>query len=265
MRIDLTIKLRQGRASELAPRLRALKFAMESREPPNGVEIDQSIPGLVLYFNPRRVTDYPSSNPNRIEIAGDGSQVDATSVRRAIERFRSLHIAKFFVWFDPIPEFGNFEALLRSLGLKPFGGTNYPVLVREPAPVELPPTELVIRRLSAPVAGCYGDFDAQSRFCDTFGREGFEHFGAFDGDRLVATARLFAHEGMAYLCDAGTLEDFRGRGGQTALIAARITRAAELNCSLCVVQTLGLLTTSLHNIRRAGFQPSFGRSVYANL
>jgi len=252
--------------TELASQLKLLKFEMERREPPVGVSVDRSIPGLVLYLNPSKVTNYPSSNPNRVEVIGDGDLVDEASVSCAIERFRAQGISKFFFWVDPLSGHESLKTLLSACGLKPFGGTTYHVLARTPAQVAAPPTDLTIRRLTPDIPheilGCYGDENTQKGFRDSVGQEGFDHFAAFAGENVVATARAFTHGGISYFCDAGTQEGYRCRGGQTALIAARINRAAELKSSLCVVQTLAMLTTSLDNLLRAGFQHSFDRSVY---
>ncbi len=146
-------------------------------------------------------------------------------------------------------------------------GTKYHALSKTADAVPIPNTVFSIRRLglcdAAEDFSCYGDEEAARRFRETIGDEGYSHFVAFYENSPVASARMFVHDGLAYLCDAGTLELHRGRGAQTALIAARLNYAAELGCSDCAVETLGLLKTALNNLLRAGFVHSFDKKVYA--
>ena len=62
---------------------------------------------------------------------------------------------------------------------------------------------------------------------------------------------------MAYLSFAGTLREHRGKGAQTALLAARIRRGAEFGCELAVTETGEQRgdqpDNSYRNILRAGF------------
>jgi GNAT superfamily N-acetyltransferase len=60
---------------------------------------------------------------------------------------------------------------------------------------------------------------------------------ALDGDEPAAAAALYAAEGVASLGLAGTLPEHRGKGAQSALLAARIRRAAELGCDLVITET----------------------------
>ncbi len=58
---------------------------------------------------------------------------------------------------------------------------------------------------------------------------------------------------IGYLANAATLPDARGRGAQTALIALRAQRAAELDCRWLASDTR-CATGSERNLRRAGFE-----------
>ena len=67
------------------------------------------------------------------------------------------------------------------------------------------------------------------------------------------------------LCGAGTLEGFRGRGLQTALLRARMAAAAEAGCEYAVVVTRGG-TTSQRNCERLGFRVAYSKvTVIKNL
>lgn len=78
-----------------------------------------------------------------------------------------------------------------------------------------------------------------------------------DGDEPAAAAGMYVAEGAAYLSFAATLPEHRGKGGQSALLAARLRRAGELGCDLALTETGelrdGLPSNSYRNILRGGF------------
>jgi GNAT superfamily N-acetyltransferase len=80
---------------------------------------------------------------------------------------------------------------------------------------------------------------------------------ALQGDEPAAAGGLYAAEGVAYLGLAGTMPEFRGKGAQSALLAARIRYAAELGCDRIVTETGERRgdrpSNSYRNILRAGF------------
>jgi len=86
---------------------------------------------------------------------------------------------------------------------------------------------------------------------------GWQCWVALDGDEPAGAGALFAAEGVAYLGLAGTLSEHRGKGAQSALLAARIRRAAELGCDLVITETGerggDRPSNSYRNIVRAGF------------
>ncbi|MBL8761756.1 MAG: hypothetical protein JNL50_10680 [Phycisphaerae bacterium] len=92
-----------------------------------------------------------------------------------------------------------------------------------------------------------------------------EAFAAFDGDVAAAFAALVpdcAGDGFGHLGWAGTVAGQRGRGGQSALIAARVSRAAELGLRWCVSETNTAIPTSLNNLMRLGFVAALEWSVF---
>ena len=99
------------------------------------------------------------------------------------------------------------------------------------------------------------------------GRPGWSHYLAFDADRPVATAAMYVTDDVAWLGFGATLEDARGRGGQSALFAARLRDAADLGCRWAVVET-GEETAefpvnhSYRNMVRAGFRLAYARQNY---
>ena len=78
--------------------------------------------------------------------------------------------------------------------------------------------------------------------------------------RPVAGAILTTRDGVGYLAMAGTLPDFRGRGFQQALIAARLAAAAEADCEL-IVATAEFGSVSHRNIERGGLRTAYTKPV----
>jgi GNAT superfamily N-acetyltransferase len=253
--------------AEFARRLQSLRLEMDRRDPPVGtVEDTDSVSGLILHTNSAKDTRFPSSNLNTVQVVGDPAEITGDKLRQVIRHFADAGIGRFFFWLDPVPGAESLAGLLLECGFEPFVGTTYPVLLRSAANVVSAPCDFVIRRLdpqkNAGIQGCFGDEIAQARFRETIGHPGFDHFAAFYEAQAVATARLFTQDGLSYLNDGGTHEEFRNRGAQSALIAARIARAAEIGSSHVIVKTLGMLETSLNNLRRAGFEILYHRVPY---
>jgi GNAT superfamily N-acetyltransferase len=93
--------------------------------------------------------------------------------------------------------------------------------------------------------------------------QGFEGewstYAAFDGDTAVGVARLLAIPDLdtAYLFGAATLPDARGRGAQTALMAARMAESRDRGLSWVGADTWAELlpdhpNPSQHNMVRTG-------------
>jgi GNAT superfamily N-acetyltransferase len=69
---------------------------------------------------------------------------------------------------------------------------------------------------------------------------------------VIPQHRIFA------ICGAGTLQEFRGRGLQTALLQARLAAAAKAGCEYAVVVTQGG-TISQRNCERLGFRVAYSK------
>lgn len=93
--------------------------------------------------------------------------------------------------------------------------------------------------------------------------EGWHCFVAFAGDEPAAAGALFAEGSVGWLGAAATRPAFRRRGGQRAVVAARIERARELGLTTLVVETEAptedCAAGSHRNIVRAGFREEYIR------
>lgn len=76
----------------------------------------------------------------------------------------------------------------------------------------------------------------------------------------AAAAILTISDGIAYLANAATLPAFRGRGCQTALIAARVADAAEAGCEL-ITSGAEFGSPSQRNLERAGLRVGYTKPV----
>ena len=90
------------------------------------------------------------------------------------------------------------------------------------------------------------------------GRPRWHHWGAFEGDRLVAAGILYVHGEVGRLFTAGTLPSHRGRGAQGALLIRRMREAHALGCRWLTAETADDLpdrpNPSVHNLRRLGWR-----------
>ncbi|GAB7046376.1 GNAT family N-acetyltransferase [Catenuloplanes indicus] len=86
-------------------------------------------------------------------------------------------------------------------------------------------------------------------------------FAAWDGGEMVAAAQLFTHGPAGVLKSGVTRASHRGRGAQSALIAARIAAARHAGCDWVVSETSapepGEHHTSLRNLERLGFTRTY--------
>jgi GNAT superfamily N-acetyltransferase len=95
------------------------------------------------------------------------------------------------------------------------------------------------------------------------GRRGWQAFAVFSGNAIVATAGLYVSGSVGHLFGGATLPAARGRGAQSALIAARAAAARKAGCTWLAGETgtekPGEHNTSLHNMLRAGMSVCYER------
>jgi GNAT superfamily N-acetyltransferase len=96
------------------------------------------------------------------------------------------------------------------------------------------------------------------------GSAGWIHYLGFDGDTPVAAGAMHIDGDTAWLGFGATLEAARGRGGQSAIFAARLRDARDAGCTLAVTET-GEETAedpvnhSYRNMVRLGFNLAYAR------
>ena len=88
---------------------------------------------------------------------------------------------------------------------------------------------------------------------------GWLYVALVDGVQAGAAALTIA-DGVGLLANAATLPDFRGRGCQTALVAARLADAAAAGCDL-VASGAAFGSQSQRNLERAGLRMAYTKPV----
>jgi len=95
------------------------------------------------------------------------------------------------------------------------------------------------------------------------GVENLHCFVAYADDEPAAVGVVYVEDGLAWLGAGATRPAFRRRGGQSALLAARVAKAVELGAHTLVTETGarldGVGNTSYDNILRAGFREQYLR------
>jgi GNAT superfamily N-acetyltransferase len=102
------------------------------------------------------------------------------------------------------------------------------------------------------------------------GRTRWVHYLGFDGDTPVSTSAMYLTDGVAWLGYGATLEDHRGRGWQTAMLARRLQDARDLGCRLAITETgeeteKEPVNHSYRNMVRTGFQLAYARQNWVRL
>jgi GNAT superfamily N-acetyltransferase len=151
------------------------------------------------------------------------------------------------------------------------------VLVRRLDPTETfsVRSEFTIRAGKADEALAFSSILRRSFFPDGGEPDGFDEMlspmFAFPGSltfvaeidgQLVATGAglIIPEHKIVGLYGAGTLNEYRGRGLQTAMLQRRMQAAAEAGCEYAVIVTLGG-TTSQRNAERLGFRVAYSKAT----
>lgn len=112
----------------------------------------------------------------------------------------------------------------------------------------------------------WGHAPELAAFMESFGRitaaaKGITCFVAELAGETIATGALAIHDGVALLAGASTRPEFRGRGAQTALLAARLTHATNAGCDIAMMAAAPG-STSQTNAERQGFAVAYTRTKW---
>lgn len=215
----------------------------------------------------------PSAVYSRVLGLGVREPATPEQVDQAFGEVRRLGARTFFHVgpYSQPPELG---AWLAERGLVRYQ-RSWMRFVREREAVPAPRTDLSVRPATSAEASA---FDAVVRdafeipeagrgmFAALVGRPGWHTFVALDGERVAGGAALFVEGDLGWLAFGAVDRASRNRGGQSALIAARLGAALDLGCRAVFVETgesvPGDPQHSYHNILRAGFRELVLRDNY---
>ena len=212
----------------------------------------------------------PSILVNR--VLGLGSRF-APTVDQLIE-IRSLYadagVGRFFLHVIPEALGPDRAELLTRAGYRKHRG--WMKFTRGDGPIRDTDTGLVVRKIGrddandfASISGNAFDFGAafQPAIAALDDAPGWHLYMSFDDDTPAGTGGLFMQDGLGYLDFGATHPDFRRRGSQTAVLAARIREALDAGCHTIVTMTgeavPGDEQHSYRNIERAGFSAVYLR------
>jgi GNAT superfamily N-acetyltransferase len=253
---------------QLARHIDGMRRRTTPRRP--GVVI-REIPGGWLSARPNADPgQFPSSSVNRVYWVDRDAKLSAGEIAAALEAARPLGISRLYGWLAPWAWDERVEEDLCASGATRWPHLEYVALSREASAMEPARASAITTRvlradeleaLLAPAAAWYSEEGIAS--AKRLAADGISEIHAgFDGPDLVALGTLTLEGEGAYLGAAGTRPDARGRGAQTALIAARVSRAAALGVRWCCAETNTAVPISLRNLERAGFERRINWRVY---
>ncbi|MFF5079379.1 GNAT family N-acetyltransferase [Actinoplanes sp. NPDC000266] len=202
---------------------------------------------------------------------GFGSEVTPDLIDEILTFYRKCNATTAVLQFAPQLLPSSFTTLAADKGLSAEG--SFVKLGCEVGEVQAATTDLRIGRVEPRDAAEWGEvilagFGApgtalSEMIANSVSNPAFHAFAAWDGDTMVAGGNLLVHGDTASINTGATLPQYRGRGAQSALIAARAHAARQAGCTWVVAET-GLPTpgeknTSLDNLRRAGLRVLYER------
>ena len=212
---------------------------------------------------------------NRVVGLGVSTPATEAQIDRILEFARRAGVRRLFVQLAPTAAPQDVTLWLAARGAQSY---NRWVRLSRSATTPLPavaPTQLRVAHVEPQQAGAFAQVVREGFgmppvldewIASTVGRAGWHHYGAWDGDDLVATGALFVNRDTAWLGFAVTRADHRGQGAQTALILHRCRQAAMLGCTWIIVETAEehpeRPAPSYRNLLRLGFTEEYRRENY---
>jgi GNAT superfamily N-acetyltransferase len=190
-----------------------------------------------------------------------------------IERFFADAGVQYGITVTPDAEPRELKAWLEARGFsRGYAWSKFQRGVQAAAP---PETDLAVERILADRGHVFASVFQRAygtpellrpRLEEIVAAPGWHCFVAYADGTAAATGAVFVTGDVAWLGMAGTLPEFRQRGAQTALLAARIDAAREAGCTVVVTETgepvEGRPSNSYRNIVRTGFEPVYVRQNF---
>ena len=211
---------------------------------------------------------------NRVLELGLGLAATREGVEAQVAWFRARRAARYLVHVSPSARPTELRDWLLALGLRRFRG--WMKFARDPGPVLRPPSSLAVRPVGPEAGEAFARialhaFDMPEKSAPLLAKltdlAGWHAFMSFDGETPAGTGALFIEDGVGWLGLGATRPEFRGRGGQGAILAARPEAAFDFGCRVVITETgvavPGDPQHSYKNILKAGFRELYLRENFA--
>lgn len=209
----------------------------------------------------------PSILVNRVFGVGSKGGPDVEQLKDIRALYSEAGVERFFLHVIP----GKADpAALEAAGFENYRG--WMKFIRSTDDRPKPRSDLEVREIGpehadefARIAGSAFDFLPSSfpTVAKVVGARGYRCFMTFDGDKPAGTGVVYV-DGESGVFDFGATDPgFRRRGGQSAVLAARVACAAEMGCRNLYTMTGEAVPDdpqhSYSNILRAGFEEAYLR------
>lgn len=216
----------------------------------------------IYTVDPGTTSEWASQNRNRIEQLGSRGEATEAGLDRALDHYRREGAPYAFIFAAPGPQEAEVARWSLDRGFKTRVHLDVMVHRLEVIPsrqCEFRIAEIHDRETLRKVAPESHWNAATERLLNS---PGIHVFGAFQDDEPVGMGNLYLHEGAAYLGGGFVKEAFRRRGGQSALLTARLHTAKAAGADIAFSETYGFIKSSLGNLQNAGFEHGFDRKIW---
>jgi GNAT superfamily N-acetyltransferase len=210
---------------------------------------------------------------NRVIGLGIKETLDERIIDIILNKIEAAGVKRFFIQLHPEVYSERARRLLELYGFYHYN--NWVRLVRDNSPAQKAETSLGIKKISGNESRSFAEivveaFGWQDELIDwisaTVGRKNWHHYMAFEKNIPVATAAFYHYGKHAWFGLASTRSDFRGKGGQSALLAKRIEDCRQLGVEIIIAETAEQTSEkespSYRNVLRAGFNAAYKRPNY---
>jgi hypothetical protein len=212
---------------------------------------------------------------NRVIALGTRVPTSESEIDDLIALYREAGVRRFLVHWSPRAEPAEAPGWLTERGFRLISPTLKLCYEISPAERKEFVTSLRISEIDKTDASTFENIVAtglgvqasvSAIVCSTLGNPGWHYYLAHDGYDAIAGAAMFVDGEGAWLGLMATVEAFRGRGAQKALLHRRLRDAKAAGCSWATADTAPPTSRkpnpSLHNMTAVGFTISYERPNY---
>lgn len=214
-----------------------------------------------------RAWEAPRNGNRVIDLGADGT----CDVSDLPTPFSQAGLPRFFVYLDPYSGVERTRESLKAAGLKKCMDVIVSARALEGFTSHQPKTGLTVKVASE--ADTDDIFQVltyhqtqpplwEDKVRGSLHEEGANVHLAYWEGVPISVAVLNVSDGLAFLSNATTVPEFRGRGAQQALIGSRLGFARDKKCDIAIVESHHSFADSVHNLHSAGFEHLYDREVF---